>query len=118
MGTVELDMQVDDPAAQRFQTIEVTVNTGSTFPAVSRQFHQDLEVHVLRPIVSQIADGSQSPVDMGANVIRLQDQQSYTQVISAEPGEPALLGVVVLEQVLSAAGLIHGRPVPTHVLRL
>ena len=46
MGTVKVTIGVGDPQGQRFETLEVTVDTGSTFTAVPRELLQRLGVPV------------------------------------------------------------------------
>ena len=117
MGTVKVTISVGDPPGQVFEDIEVTVDTGSTFTAVPRDMLQRLGVPVTRTAQSELADGSNAPVDIGEAVIRLEGRQFHTQVIFAEEGDPSLLGVVSLEQALLAVDPVAQRLVPTIVLR-
>ncbi len=118
MGTVKVTIGVGDPQGQTFETMEVTVDTGSTFTAVPRELLQRLGVPVERSAQSELADGSNAPVDLGRTVIRLEGQEFPTPVIFAEVGEPSLLGVVTLEEALLAVDPVAGRLIPTNVLRL
>ena len=118
MGTVKVTIAVGDPQGQMFEDLEVTVDTGSTFTAVPRELLRRLGVPVLRSAQSELADGSNAPVEIGRTVIRLEGQEFPTPVIFAEGGEPSLLGVVTLEEALLAVDPVAGRLVPTNVLRL
>ena len=117
MGTVKVTIAVGDPQGQMFEDLEVTVDTGSTFTAVPRELLRRLGVPVLRSAQSELADGSNAPVEIGRTVIRLEGQEFPTPVIFAEEGEPSLLGVVTLEEALLAVDPVAGRLVPTNVLR-
>jgi len=117
MGTVTVTIGVGDPAGQRFEELEVEVDTGSTITAVPRELLRRLGVPVTRSVQATLADGSSAPVDVGETLIRLEGQEFHTFVIFAEEGEPSLLGVVSLEQASLAIDPVAGRLVPTNVLR-
>lgn len=117
MGTVTVTIGVGDPQGQRFEELEVEVDTGSTFTAVPKEMLERLGVAVMRTVQSELADGSHTPVEIGETAIRLEGQQLTTPVIFAEEGEASLLGVVTLEQALLAVDPVAGRLIPTIVLR-
>ena len=75
MGTVKVTIAVGDPQGQMFEDLEVTVDTGSTFTAVPRELLRRLGVPVLRSAQSELADGSNAPVEIGRAVIRLEGQE-------------------------------------------
>ena len=102
MGTVKVTIGVGDPQGQRFEDLEVTVDTGSTYTAVPRELLQRLGV----------------PVDAGRTTIRLEGLEFATPVIFAEEGEPNLLGVVSLEEAALAVDPLAGRLIPANLLRL
>ena len=118
MGTVKVTIAVGNTEGNRFESLEVTVYTGSTFTAIPRELLQRLGVPVLRSAQSELANGSNAPVDIGRTVIRLEGQEFPTPVIFAEEGEPSLLGVVTMEEALLAVDPVAGRLIPTNVLRL
>ena len=113
MGTVTVTIGVGDNQGQRFEELEVEVDTGSTFTAVPRDMLERLGVPVTRSVQSELADGSHAPVDIGEATIRLEGQEFTTQVIFTDSGEPSLLGVVTLEQALLAVDPVAGRLIPT-----
>ena len=113
MGTVAVTIEVGDPGGQRFEELEVEVDTGSTITAVPKELLQRLGVPVTRSVPATLADGRSAPVDVGETLIRLEGQEFHTFVIFAEEGEPSLLGVVTLEQALLAVDPVAGRLVPT-----
>ena len=65
MGTVKVTIAVGDPQGRRFEDLEVTVDTGSTYTAVPREMLQRLGVTVERSLPSETADGRLVPVDVG-----------------------------------------------------
>ena len=118
MGTVKVTIGVGDPRGLRFEDVEVTVDTGSTFTSVPREMLQKLGVPIERSAQSELADGSVAPVDVGRTTIRLEGREFPTPVIFAEEGEPSLLGVIALEDALLAVDPVSGRLIPVNVLRL
>ena len=117
MGTVVVTIGIGDPQGQRFEELEVTVDTGSTYTAVPRAMLQRLGVPVERSLPSETADGRIVPVDVAHATIRLEGLEFPTPVIFAEDNEPSLLGVVSLEQAALAVDPLAGRLIPTHLLR-
>lgn len=115
MGTVTI--QVGDHHGNRFEELDVIVDTGSTYTAVPRATLERLGVPVGRSLPSETADGRMVPVDVGETIIRLEGLQFHTPVIFAEVNEPSLLGVVTLEQAALAVNPVANRLVPTHLLR-
>ena len=53
MGTVKVTIAVGDPQGRRFEDLEVTVDTGSTYTAVPREMLQRLGVTVERSLPSK-----------------------------------------------------------------
>ncbi len=117
MGTVTVTVGIGDPRGRRFEELEVTVDTGSTYTAVPRAMLQRLGVPVERSLPSETADGRIVPVDIGYTTIRLEGIEFPTPVIFAEDNEPSLLGVVSLEEAALAVDPLAGRLVPTNLLR-
>jgi clan AA aspartic protease len=117
LGTVTVTIQVGDHQGHQFETIDIVVDTGSTYTAVPRAMLQRLGVPVQRSLPSETADGRMVPVDVGETIIRLEGLQFHTPVIFAEENEPSLLGVVTLEEASLAVDPVGGRLIPTHLLR-
>ena len=118
MGTVVVTIGIGDPQGRRFQEVDAIVDTGSTFTAIPRTTLQRLGVPVERSAQSELADGSNAPVDIGRTLVRLEGLEFPTPVIFAEAGEPTLLGVVTLEDALLAVDPVSRRLIPTNALRL
>lgn len=118
MGTVVVTIGIGDPQGRSFEEVDAIVDTGSTFTAIPRTTLQRLGVPVQRTVQSELADGSNAPVDIGKTMVRLEGLEFSTPVIFAEAGEPILLGVVTLEEALLAVDPVAGRLVPTNALRL
>ena len=78
MGTVITTIEVGDPQGRNFQTVEVEVDTGSTYTALPREMLQTLEVPVDTSVQSRLADGSLQEVEIGQATIRLGRRQFST----------------------------------------
>ena len=118
MGKLTVTIGVGNQQGGQFEDLEVTVDTGSTFTAVPRALLEKLGVPVRRTAQSRMADGRSVPVDIGWTVVRVQDQVFATQVTFAEENEPALLGVVTLEDALLAVDPVGQRLIPVEADRL
>jgi len=117
MGILKITVQVGNPEATVFEDLEVTVDTGSSYTAVPGVMLERLGVAVDDSAPSILANGSEVPVDVGETTIRLERRQFHTPVIFAGEGEPALLGVVTLEQARLAVDPLGQKLVPTPLLR-
>ncbi len=118
MGRLTVTIAVGDQQGSRFENIEVTVDTGSTFTAVPRSILQELGIPVARTANSRLADGTTVPVDIGWAMITIEDITFPTQVIFAQEGHPNLLGVVTLEQALLAVDPVNQKLIPVDADRL
>ena len=117
MGTVTTTIEVGDPQGRNFRSIEVDVDTGSTYTALPREMLQALGVPVTRTVPSRLADGSDRPVQVGYANIRLAGTEIITPVIFAEDGEPSLLGVISLEDALLAVDPVNNQLIPVAAKR-
>lgn len=117
MGTVTVTIEIGDADGERFESLDVVVDTGSNFTCIPGRILRRLGVPVQRTALSELADGSVAPVEIGETIIRLQGQRITTPVIFGEDGEPNLLGVVTLEQALLAVDPVGKLLVPVNVLR-
>ena len=118
MGKLTVTIGVGNQQGGQLEDLEVIVDTGSTFTAVPRSLLEKLGVPVRRTAQSRMAHGRTVPVDIGWTVVRVQDQVFATQVTFAEENEPALLGVVTLEDALLAVDPVGQRLIPVEADRL
>ena len=103
---------------QRFENLEVVVDTRATLSTVPRTLLERLGVPVERSAQSELADGSVVPVDVGRTIIRLEEKEFPTPVIFGEPAEPSLLGVIALEDALLSVDSVARRLIPVNLMRL
>ena len=112
MRSVITTIAVGDPHGQNFQTMEVEVDTGSTYTALPRETLEELGVPVNRTAQSRLADGTLQTVELGQTTIRIEGREFITTVIFAEEGEPSLLGVITLEDALLAVDPVNNELIP------
>ena len=117
LGTITVTIQVGDQQGDRFEELDIIVDTGSTYTAVPRATLERLGVPIQRSLPSETADGRIVPVDVGETTVRLEGLQFHTPVIFAEENEPTLLGMVTLGEAALAIDPVAGRLMPTHLLR-
>ena len=117
MGETYVTIEVGDVRRERFETVDVMVDTVSTFSQIPGELLRRLGVPVQRVIESELADGSIENVQVGEALIRLEGQQITTTVIFAGAGEPNLLGVVALETALLVVDPVKRKLYPTRALR-
>ena len=118
MGEVHVTIEVGDPRGERFEPLEVMVDTGATFTSVPADLLRQLGVPVQETVQSQLADGSMDPIDVADTMIRLAGKQFQTPVIFGKTGEPNLLGVIALERALLGVDPVNGRLIPIVALRM
>ena len=118
MGETYVTIEVGDTRGERFETVEVMVDTGSTYTALPGDLLRRLGVPVAEIAQSKLADGSMAPIEVGDTIIRLEGRQFPTPVIFGGDGEPSLLGVIALERARLAVDPVNGRLIPVNVLRL
>ena len=114
---IKVNIGVGDPQGERFEDLEVEVNTGRTFTEVPRELLQRMEVPVERQVGARLSDGSIIPVEVGRTIIRIERQEFPTPVIFAENGQPGVLGRVTMTEALLAVDPQSGQLVPTILTR-
>ena len=92
MGRVDITIGVGDPQGNRFEELEVIVDTGATFTKLPRELLERLGVPVERSVRAELADGRNVMVDVGRTMIRLEGQEFPTPVIFAEQGAAPAAG--------------------------
>ena len=118
MGETYVTIEVGDTRGERFETVEVMVDTGSTYTALPGDLLRRLGVPVAEIAQSELADGSMAPIEVGDTIIRLEGRQFPTPVIFGGDGGPSLLGVMALERARLAVDPLNGRLIPVNVLRM
>ena len=113
MGAILVTIEVGDIQRERFEPVEVMVDTGATFTTLPGDLLRRLGNSPQRIMPARLADGTIIDDEVCDAVIRLEDKTFYTPVTFGREGEPSLLGVVALETALLAVDPVEQRLIPT-----
>ena len=117
MGTFTYPLEVISADGSRSQTVDATVDTGSTYTCLPADLLRELGIVPFRRIRSELADGSIVEDPIGEVRVRVESIETTTIVIFADEGAPALLGAYTLEGALLVVDPVRQRLAPTHALR-
>ncbi len=117
MGTFTYPIEVISADGNTSETVEATVDTGSTYTCLPATLLQRLGITPVERIKSELADGSIVEDAVGEVRVRVEGVERSTIVIFAEEGAPALLGAYTLEGALLVVDPVRQRLAPTHALR-
>jgi aspartyl protease family protein len=112
MGTFTTSIEVGDPNGQRWETIDVLVDSGATFTMLPRPLLERLGVRPRDRMPFELADGRSVSYDIGETAVRINDRVRTTLVIFADNGVQGLLGAYTLEAFLLAVDPANRRLVP------
>jgi len=112
MGHVDISVGLGTPDRSRFVEIEANVDTGATFTMIPRRILDDLGIRPVDTALFQLADGSSATKEVGEVPLRLDDKVRTTTCLFGDDGQPALIGVVTLEQFLLGVDTVNGRLIP------
>jgi clan AA aspartic protease len=112
MGTFTTSLEIGDPGARRWETIEALVDAGATFTMVPRSLLERLEVRPRDKMVFELADGRSQEYDVGEAAVRIGDRIRTTLALFGDDGSQPLLGAYTLEAFLLAADPVNRRLVP------
>ena len=117
MGTFTYPIEIVSADGSRSQTVDATVDTGSTYTCLPATMLRELGIAPYRRIQSELADGSVVEDPVGEVCVRVEDVEITTIVIFTDEGAPALLGAYTLEGALLVVDPVRQRLAPTHALR-
>lgn len=100
MGHVDVVIEVGNAAKTEFMEVVANVDTGATLSMLPRDLLEGLGIKVAYQDRFQIVTGQVETRDIGEVPVRIMDQVVTTQCIFGEKDDPALIGVVTLEQFL------------------
>ncbi len=117
MGTFSCPVEIFSADGLRSETLDATVDTGSTLTCLPASLLRDLGITPHRRVESELADGSLLEDEIGNARIRVEGIEVNTLVLFAGESAPALLGAYTLEGALLAVDPVRGRLVPARILR-
>ena len=109
VGHVDVAISVGSPDRSRFVEIIANVDTGATFTMLPRQLLEELGIVSDRSERFKIANGEIITKQMAEVIVRLGEEESTIQCIFGEENEPAIIGVVTLEQFLLGVDTVNQR---------
>ena len=118
MGTFTYPIEVISADGNRSETVDVLVNTSSTYTCQPATLLRELGVVPNRRIHSELADGSIVEDDIGTARVSVAGIERPTIVVLADDSAPAQLGMYTLEGALLVVDPARQRPAPTHALRI
>ena len=113
MGATYVTIQVGDLRGERFQTVEVMVDTGATFSTVPASLLRALGLSPQRSESIRLVDGSIIKDEICDALVSVEGKTFVTPITFGREGEPNLLGLVALEAALLAVDPVEQRLIPT-----
>jgi len=111
-GTFRVNVEIGDPRGERFEPLEVLVDTGATYMWIPRSVLDRLGVTPAFRFPFILADGRQIDRDMAETQIRLNGHSRTTLVVFGDEGTLALLGAYTSEGFGLAADPVNRRLIP------
>ncbi len=116
MGTFFVEIQIANPSAQRWTTLEALVDTGASTTSVPGSILRELGVTPLRQNNFRFAQGEVRTMEIGQTWIRVADAQFITQMIFNEEETTPLLGALALEGAYMAVDQVSQKLIPVEGL--
>lgn len=112
MGSFRVQVEIGDPAGNRFDTIEALVDTRATYTWVPRDLLERLGVRPEEEWPFVLADGREVSYGIAWIPVRIDNRTEPTIAIFGDPGSEPLLGVFTLGGFGLAADPVNRRLVP------
>ncbi len=116
MGTFQVDVEIGDPAGERYENVSALVDTGSTYTVMPRPLLAQLGVVPRERANFRLADGRSIEQDIGQTWVRVGEKSVITLVVFGDSDGPLLLGAYALEGLLLAPDPIGKKLVPVEGL--
>ena len=118
MGTFTCPLEVISADGTRTETVDATVNTGSTYTCLPATLLHELGIVPNRRIHSELADGNIVEDDIGEARVSVAGIEKPTIVTFTDDNAPAQLGNYTLTGALLVVDPVRQRLAPTHALRI
>ncbi len=116
MGTFQVDVEIGDPAGERYDKVSALVDTGSTYTVMPRPLLEQLGVEPREQATFRLTDGRSVEQEIGQTWVRIGEKSVITLVVFGESDGPSLLGAYALEGLLLAPDPIAKKLVPVEGL--
>jgi len=114
MGVFKVPIEVGDPAALIFETVEAMVDAGATNTMLPSNLLRRLGVTPYKKSVFELGDGRHVEFELGRTWVKVDGQREFTQVIFGSDDAEPLLGAITLEEMALAADPVSRRLVPVN----
>ena len=112
MGTFRVTADIGDPRGERYEALELLVDTAATYTWVPRSILERLGVPPAFRFPFILADGRRIEREMAETRVRLDGQSRTTLVVFGDEGTLPLLGAYTLEGFGLAADPVNRRLIP------
>lgn len=112
MGTFSVPIEVGDIQGNRFEGLDVLVDTGATATMIASSVLQRLGIAPVRRQAFVYANGERVQLEMGEVRVRVEGRETPTWVIFGAEGAMPLLGAHALEGVFLGVDPIGQRLIP------
>ena len=112
MGIFNMTIQVANLNGERFEDVEVMVDTGAVTTVIPRSILEGLGINPTKRETFEYAGGERVELDMAQAWARVQGRETGTWVIFGEEGASSLLGAYTLEGVFLAIDPYNQRLIP------
>ena len=118
MSIFRYPLEVGNPDASEFETIEALVDTGATFTVVPSPILLRLGVEPSQGARFRLADNTVIQRAIGETQVRIEGQTFSTTVVFGDDDGTALLGVYTLERALLGVDPVGQRLIPADALMM
>ncbi len=116
MGTFRTDIEIGDPEASHFETVNALVDTGASITTVPGSLLRELGVLSHDQLTFVLADGRRIQRDVGQTWIRIDGHSVITLVVFGDEEMQPLLGAYSLQGLMLAVDTPNERLIRTDAL--
>ncbi|MEE9277243.1 MAG: retroviral-like aspartic protease family protein [Dehalococcoidia bacterium] len=118
MGTFRVEIEIGDPAGERWETVEALVDTGASHTRVPRSVLERLAVEPTERWPFRLADDREVEYDVAQTQVRIDGRARFSIVVFGDDGSDALLGAATLGMFALDTDPLARRLIPASGLRV
>lgn len=109
MGVFQIELEVGDPAGERYETVAALVDSGASYTTLPESLLRELgvEAYETRPFIT--ADGRRIEREYGETRLKLNGRRSTSPVVFASDDAMPLLGAITLQIFALGIDTVHER---------
>ena len=116
MGCFQYPIEIGDPAGQRFTRLNALVDTDASYTLAPASILRRMGVEPTETAVFDLADSSQTELDIGETQIRINGRQATSIVVFGDEDATPLLGAYALDGLRLGVDPINERLIDAHAL--